>query len=44
LLFFPDFQVMSVVPDIPAGFLPLNWATVVAPTFKERVLKSPFVL
>ena len=39
--FFPDFQVMSVVPDVPAGFLPLNRATMVAPTFKERVLKSP---
>jgi len=44
LLFFPDFQVMSVVPDVPAGFSPLNRATKVPHTFKERVLKSPLSL
>jgi len=42
LLFFPDFQAMKPVSGVPTGFLPLNRATMVAPTFKERVLKSVF--
>jgi len=33
---------MMPASGVPAGFLPLNRATKVAPTFKERVLKSAF--